>query len=119
MNCQNCAKIFCSNRDKIDNCLNKITFLQADCKEIRKAEQTNQHLFSYSENRKCEYCVEYNGDGVEETDGFDYYSCELKNKQDLEKYGQYSSIENEIDENKCTYYLCEDCLFRKEKNNGE
>lgn len=38
MNCQNCAKIFCSNRDKIDNCLNKITFLQANCKEIKKCE---------------------------------------------------------------------------------
>lgn len=38
MNCQNCAKIFCSNRDKIDNCLDRITFLQANCKEIKKYE---------------------------------------------------------------------------------
>ena len=31
---------------------------------------------------RCKYCIEYNGDCVEESYGFDYYSCELKNKED-------------------------------------
>lgn len=34
---------------------------------------------------KCEYCVEYNGDCVEEADGFDYYSCELKKQRRFRK----------------------------------
>ena len=63
---------------------------------------------------RCKYCVEYNGDCVEESDGFDYYSCELKNKEDLEKYGRYWSFDNRVDEDECTHYLCESCLFRKE-----
>lgn len=63
---------------------------------------------------RCKYCVEYNGDCVEESDGFDYYSCELKNKEDLKKYGRYSSFDNRVDEDECTHYLCESCLFRKE-----
>ena len=79
---------------------------------------------------KCKYCVEYNGDCVEEACGFDYYSCELKNKEDLEKYqinqeefkitefekyGKYWSFDNRVDEDECTHYLCENCLFRKER----
>ena len=63
---------------------------------------------------RCKYCVEYNGDCVEESGGFDYYSCELKNKEDLEKYGAYWSFNNRVDEDECTHYLCESCLFRKE-----
>lgn len=63
---------------------------------------------------RCKYCVEYNGDCVEEACGFDYYSCELKNKEDLEKYGAYWSFNNRVDEDECTHYLCESCLFRKE-----
>lgn len=39
----------------------------------------------YNEMNRCEYCVKYNGDGCEDTSGFDYYSCELKNNKDLEK----------------------------------
>ncbi len=66
------------------------------------------------DKERCKYCVEYNGDCVEEADGFDYYSCELKNKEDLEKYGRYSSFDNRVDEDECTHYLCENCLFRKE-----
>lgn len=68
----------------------------------------------YNEMNRCEYCVEYNGDGCEDTDGFDYYSCELKNNKDLEKYGRYCSIDNIVDEDECTYYLCDKCLFREE-----
>lgn len=77
-------------------------------------------IFYYEEPKmpkdkeRCKYCVEYNGDCVEEADGFDYYSCELKNKEDLEKYGRYSSFDNRADEDECTHYLCENCLFRKE-----
>lgn len=63
---------------------------------------------------RCKYCVEYNGDCVEESCGFDYYSCELKNKEDLEKYGKYWSFDNRVDEDECTHYLCKNCLFRKE-----
>lgn len=68
----------------------------------------------YNEMNRCEYCVEYNGDGCEDTSGFDYYSCELKNNKDLEKYGRYCSIDNMVDEGECIHYLCEKCLFREE-----
>ena len=57
----------------------------------------------------CKYCAKYNGDGIEETDGFDYYSCELKNNQDLEKYGQYSSLDNQVFPDECLYFLCKKC----------
>lgn len=69
------------------------------------------------DKERCKYCVEYNGDCVEEACGFDYYSCDLKNKEDLEKYGTYWSFDNRVDEDECTHYLCENCLFRKENNN--
>lgn len=64
--------------------------------------------------QRCKYCQQYNGDGIDDIDGFDYYSCELKNKIDLAEYGVYDSLENSIDENKCIHYLCDNCLFRKE-----
>ena len=58
--------------------------------------------FLTGKKERCEYCVEYNGDCVEESGGFDYYSCELKNKEDLEKYGA-KQIKKSI---KCLMKLC-------------
>ena len=88
---------------------------------VLKVIKKDDIIFYYKEKNKmsekkerCKYCVEYNGDCVEESDGFDYFSCELKNKEDLEKYGKYSSFDNRVDEDECTHYLCESCLFRKE-----
>ena len=78
-------------------------------------QEENRYMeFLTGKKERCKYCVEYNGDCVEESDGFDYYSCELKNKEDLEKYGRYWSFDNRVDEDECTHYLCESCLFRKE-----
>lgn len=88
---------------------------------VLKVIKKDDIIFYYKEKNKmtekkerCKYCVEYNGDCVEESDGFDYYSCELKNKEDLEKYGAYWSFNNRVDEDECTHYLCENCLFREE-----
>lgn len=61
----------------------------------------------------CEYCVEYNGDNVEETGGFDYYSCELMNNRDLEKYGQYDSLANQVFREDCSCYLGEKCKYKE------
>lgn len=60
------------------------------------------------ENKKCPYAEEFNGDGIEETDGFDYYSCSIKNNEELKKYGKYCSIDNECiedDYENCLYFL--------------
>lgn len=61
----------------------------------------------------CEYCAKYNGDGIEETGGLDYYSCELMNKKDLKKYGSYSPLENQVDEEECSYPLGEKCKYKE------
>lgn len=65
--------------------------------------------------QRCEHCKEFCGDGIEETEGHDYYSCELKNDRDMNEYGTYSSLANSVDEDECTHYLCEKCLFKEEK----
>jgi hypothetical protein len=63
----------------------------------------------------CEHCAKFNGDGIEDTDGFDYYSCMFKNNLDLGKYGQYSSLDNRVDPDECTHFMCEKCLLRDEE----
>ena len=63
----------------------------------------------------CEHCEKFNGDGIEDTDGFDYYSCMFKNTLDLGKYGQYSSLDNQVDPDECTHFMCEKCLLRDEE----
>lgn len=65
----------------------------------------------------CPYADEYNGDGIYETDSYDYYACEILIEQDIKEHGRYSSIErmcvdyDEEDYKKCSIYLKE-----KEKN---
>lgn len=66
--------------------------------------------------KRCAYCVEYNGDGVEDTGGFDYYSCEYLNNQALEKYGYYFSAANIVEPEDCKYFKCESCIV---KSKGE
>lgn len=61
----------------------------------------------------CKYCVEYNGDGIEETGELDYYSCELMNNKDLKKYGNYDSLENRVFEEDCTNFLGKECKYKK------
>lgn len=63
----------------------------------------------------CKYCWKYNGDGIEETGGCDYYSCQLMNEKHLKEYGQYDSLENMVEVSDCTEYLCEKCLIRLEE----
>ena len=56
---------------------------------------------------KCPYILKFNGDGVEETGGFDYESCEIQIMDSLRKYDVYSSIECRcIEDNykECPYY---------------
>lgn len=65
--------------------------------------------------KRCIYCQKYNGDGCEDTDGHDFYSCEVMNNKDLEKYGRYDSFENEVLPEECEQYLCETCRYRKER----
>jgi hypothetical protein len=67
-------------------------------------------------DQRCKYCKEHNGDnlidwGYDRND--DYYSCELMNALDNEKYKCYIPIENEVYEGNCKHYLCEKCEFKE------
>ena len=65
--------------------------------------------------QKCKYCAKYNGDHFdEEWERYDYYSCELKNEQDMKKYGCYGSKDNEVLEEDCLYPFCDTCEFKDE-----
>lgn len=67
---------------------------------------------------KCQYCNKVNCDDVEERD-FDYYTCDKMNDFDLKEYGKYDSLDNEVDEDNCKYYLCDTCEFKIELEKKE
>lgn len=65
--------------------------------------------------QRCKYCAKYNGDHFDdESERYDYYSCELKNEQELKKYGGYGSKDNEVFEDDCLYPFCDTCQFKDE-----
>lgn len=64
---------------------------------------------------RCEYCAKYNGDHFDdESERYDYYSCELKNDYDHKKYGGYGSKDNEVFEDECLYPGCPTCQYKEE-----
>ena len=68
-----------------------------------------------TESKKCKYCAKYNGDHFDdESERYDYYSCELMNEQDRKKYGMYGSKDNEVFEECCLYPFCDTCQFKDE-----
>lgn len=67
-------------------------------------------------DQRCKYCKEHNGDDLIDMGyGYDddYYSCELMNALDNEKYKCYISFENRVYEDNCKHYLCEKCEFKE------
>ena len=64
-------------------------------------------------DRTCKYCGSYNGDGVEDTNYFDYYSCELLNEMDRDKYDCYDSVENKVFLDNCKYFMCDTCKYKE------
>lgn len=54
-----------------------------------------RRINNMEEKSKCPFLEEYNGDGIEDTDGFDYYSCRILNDEDLKKYGRYDPLSRE------------------------
>lgn len=62
----------------------------------------------------CEYCHKYNGDHFDdEYERYDYYSCELKNNYDTEKYRYYGSKDNEVFKEDCLYPGCPSCAYKE------
>ena len=62
-------------------------------------------------DKKCPFLDKYNGDGVEDTGGHDYYSCRILINEDMEKYDHYCSFDRICDV--LDYEECE--IYKKEK----
>lgn len=66
-------------------------------------------------DKKCPFLDKYNGDGVEETDGHDYYSCRILINEDMKKYDHYCSFDRICDV--LNYEECE--IYKKENMKQE
>lgn len=62
-------------------------------------------------DKKCPFLDKYNGDGIEDTYGHDYYSCRILINEDLKKYDCYCSVDRICDV--LDYEECE--IYKKEK----
>lgn len=62
-------------------------------------------------DKKCPFLDKYNGDGIEDTCGHDYYSCRILINEDLKKYDCYCSADRICDV--LDYEECE--IYKKEK----
>lgn len=62
-------------------------------------------------DKKCPFLDKYNGDGIEDTCGHDYYSCRILINEDLKKYDCYCSVDRICDV--LDYEECE--IYKKEK----